>query len=226
MRGESRLTRGQLEATEREFLKKGAWYKADLVVADFGEGPVVVKDFAAKSLPVRLLGRLQVSRELRAYRFLGRIPGIPALVGRVDAHAIAIEKIEGRQLGFMPDMTDDGAAKLAQLRRIMDSMHAVGVVHWDLRARQNVLLTPDGELFVIDFASAMRLKPGSLVHRLFFPLMSWIDETAYLKWKGILEAGPYTDEELAMLRRARFWRRLWLFNRKDGMIPRGGGDEL
>jgi serine/threonine protein kinase len=185
----------------------------------------VVKDFAHKNWWIRLLGRLQISREQRAYRRLGNIPGIPALIGRIDAHAIAIEQIDGGQLGFMPDLTKDGAAKLQQLRRAIDRMHGAGLLHLDLRARENVLLSSQGELFVIDFASAMWLRPGGLAHRCLFPRLKWVDESAYLKWKGILEAGPYTDEEQLFLRRCEFWRAFWIFNRKEREAGRSGKNE-
>ena len=199
--GPSPPTRQQLTAAEREFLKQGKWNKADLTIVDLGEGAVVVKDFANKNWWIRLLGRLQISRERRAYRRLRGIPGIPEFIGRIDAHALVMQMIPGRQLGFMPDLAKGGDAKLSQLRRIIDRMHAAGVVHWDLRARQNVLITDDGELYVIDFASAIWLRPGGLAHRLIFKRLTWVDESAYLKWKGILEAGPYSDEEQAFLRR-------------------------
>ena len=104
-------------------------------------------------------------------------------------------------------------------------MHAAGLVHLDLRARENVLITGEGELVIIDFASAIRLRPGGIAHRFLFPWLTWVDESAYLKWKGILEAGPYTDEEQAFLRRCEFWRAFWIFNRKDPVAREGGKNE-
>jgi hypothetical protein len=207
-------TRAELDAAARQVVKRGEWNKADLTIIDIGGGPMVVKDFAGKNWWTRLLGRLQIAREQRAYRCLGEMPGIPALIGRIDAYAIAIQKIEGRQLGFIPEITRDGAARLGQLRRLIDGMHAAGLVHWDLRARENVLVTGEGQLFVIDFASALWLRPGGLAHRFLFRWLTWVDESAYLKWKGILQAGPYSEEEEAFLRRCEFWRAFWIFNRK------------
>jgi len=218
-------TRAELEAAEREVMKQGEWNKADLVVIDLGAGPIVVKDFAHKNWWTRLLGRLQISREQRAYRHLGDMTGIPALIGRIDAHALAIQKIDGLQLGFIPEITLDGAARLKQLRRLIDHMHAAGLVHLDLRARENVLITGEGELFIIDFASAVWLRPGGLAHRILFRRLNWVDESAYLKWKGILQAGSYTEEEQAFLRRCEFWRAFWVFNRKDPVAREGGKNE-
>jgi hypothetical protein len=207
-------------------LQRGEKNKADLLELDLGEGPVVVKDFAAKAWWVRLLGRLQVWREHRAYRRVGGLPGIPVLVGRIDAHALAIEKIEGRQLGKARDRQEEGTAKLSRLRAILDRIHETGLVHLDLRARENVLVTAEGEIYVVDFASALWLKPESLAHRLLFPWLRRVDESALLKWKILLEAGELTEKERSDLQRHHFWRALWIFNpRGRGRSARGGPDQ-
>jgi hypothetical protein len=200
-----------------EVLQRGEKNKADLLVLDLDDGPMVVKDFAAKAWWVRLLGRIQIWREQRAYRRLGGVPGVPAWIGRIDAYALAIQKVEGRQLGKAADRREDGAEKLARLRRVMDGIHRVGLVHWDLRARENVLITPEDEIYVVDFASAVWLRPGSRAHRLLFPWFQRVDESALLKWKMLLEAGALTDQERSFLARHRLWRSLWIFN------PRGRG---
>jgi hypothetical protein len=213
--GEPRApTRAQLSSANVEVMSPGAWNKADLLVADFGDGPMAVKDFANKNRLVRLLGRLQISRECRAYRRLGSMPGIPGFFGRIDAHAMAIQKIDGRQLGHIRNRRGDGVAQLGQLRAIMDRIHAAGVVHLDMRARDNVVIDPEGQLFVLDFASAVRFRLGGLAHKTIFPILKRIDESAFLKWKRLLDAGPYTDEEEALVNRHEFWRLFWVFNRK------------
>ncbi len=206
-------TRDELSAPATRCLKRGERDKADLLEIDLGHGPLVVKDFFSKSWWVRWLGRVQLARELRAYRILGPLPGLARLVGRVDAYAVAFEKIEGRPLGYDPRRTENGAAKLGQLRAILDRIHAAGVVHWDLRARENVLVDGRGTVYVVDLASAVHLRPGGLAHRLLFERFKLVDESAYLKWKRILEAGPYTADERAFIERYRFWRSLWFHRR-------------
>jgi hypothetical protein len=193
-------------------LEHGTRAKADLLQIDLGAGPMIVKDYSRKRGWQRILGQVVVAREVRAYRRLGELSGVPRLIGRIDALALAVEKVDGKQLGRHPDRSTGGPEKLARLREIIDRIHATGMVHWDLRARENVLVTPSGEIFVLDFASAVCLRPGSLAHRLLFSCFKQIDESAYLKWKRILEAGPFTDRERAMVRRHDFWRALWVFN--------------
>ena len=177
---------------------------------------MVVKDFGDKSWWVRLLGRLQIWTEQRAYRRLDGVDGVPRYFGRVDPYALAIEYIDGRPLGILPDRAHDGADRFERLSRIVADIHARGVVHWDLRARRNVLIRPDGRLFVVDFAGAMTLRPGGFLHRMLFRRFCATDRSALLKWKDILEAGPWTEEERLFVERHRRLRRWWIFNRKGG----------
>jgi hypothetical protein len=205
-------TREDLERADLRYLIRGEKDKADLFLTDLGYGPIVIKDFRAKAWWVRWLGRLQIARETRAYRWLGSLAGLPRLIGRIDSHALALEKVDARTLGYAPDRTRNGAKKLHGLRRIIDRMQERGLVHCDLRARENVLVNDRDEVFVLDLAGALWLRPGGFAHRLLFPRLRLIDESAYLKWKTILDAGPYTPDEEAFLQRHRFWRSLWIFN--------------
>jgi hypothetical protein len=108
----------------------------------------------------------------------------------------------------------DGAATHRELGEIVERMHAAGLVHLDLRGRENVLMGADGRLFVVDLASALWFRPGGWAHRLCFRSLAKLDEAALMKWKHLLGAGPYTERERSFLHRYRFWRALWIFNRK------------
>jgi len=135
-------------------------------------------------------------------------------VGRIDAHALAIERIDGERLAFLAPDPVSAPRRVSELRRILDAIHARGVVHNDLRGRENVLVRRDGSLAVLDFAGSIRLRPGGLAHRLFFSRLTLADEAAFLKWKGIIAPGTYTREDEAFLRKFERWRGLWPFNPK------------
>lgn len=192
----------------------GASAKADVLLVDVGEGPIVVKDFAAKPWWSRMLGRLQVARECRAYARLADVPGIARFIGRIDAQALALEHVSGEQLAFSPLRNTNGAQLVAQLRAIVTGMHAAGVYHQDLRGRENVLIRPDGTLVLVDLAGALCFRPGGTLQRMLGPVLALSDESALLKWKALLAPGSFTAEEERFLRRFRFWRSLWVFNRK------------
>ena len=198
----------------REVLVSGVGAKADVLVVNLAGGSVIVKDFAGRGWWVRRIGRLQIGREVAAYRSLAGVTGVPAFVGRVDPLALAIERIDGERLAFATRRPEDATRHVAELRAILDAIHARGVVHNDLRGRENVLLRRDGGLAVIDFAGSMRLRPGGIAHRLLFRFLAVADEAAFLKWKGMIAPGSYTREDEAFLRRFERWRALWPFNLK------------
>src|SRR5262249_59706542 len=89
----STLTRHVLEASRGEFLHRGAWSKADIYLARANGETVVVKDFAAKSAPIRWLGRLQVGRECRAYEALAGTSGVARRVGWGGAPDPALQHV-------------------------------------------------------------------------------------------------------------------------------------
>jgi hypothetical protein len=209
-------TRAELERAEKRVLKAGRSTKADLTRVELTCGPVVVKDFAAKAAWVRAIGRLQIARECRAYRWLGAQAGIPRFFGRIDAHALAVEWIDGDLLDRSPR---DRPQLYAELEGIVRRLHEQGLVHLDLRGRQNVLRARDGQVYVLDLAGAAWFRPAGLPQRLFGRLLLQADRAALLKWKLLLDAGPLSDAERSFLRRWGFFRALWVFNRKGARLP-------
>ena len=139
---------------------------------------------------------------------------MPRCFGKIDHLALAIERIDGERLAFVKLAPVEGEVYLGQLRAIVDAIHARGVVHNDLRGRENVILGRSGELAVIDFAAALHLTPGGFLHRLLFRRLATTDEAAFLKWKGILAPETYTDADRAFLARFERLRALWPFNPK------------
>ena len=208
------LPRPELEARREEWLVRGRWSKADLWTATLDDGRrVVVKDFSGKPWLGRLLGRFQLRREQRALGALSGLEGVPALVGRLDDDGFAMERVEGTRL---PQCTADARRRaLGEFARILAAAHAAGVVHNDLRGRENVLAAPDGSrVAIIDWGGATFFPPGSWRRWLFLPLARRVDEGGLLKWKEQFAPDLLTEREQAFLRRFRRWRRLWPFNRK------------
>jgi len=195
-------------------LVSGVGAKADVLIVEVEGRTVIVKDFVGRRWWIRRLGRLQIRREAAAYRWLVGVPGVPAFVGRIDPWALAIGRVDGERLAFAALAAGDGPRQVALLRTILDAIHERGVVHNDLRGRENVLLRQDGGLAVVDFAAAIRLRPGGFAHRLLFRRLALADEAAFLKWKGMIAPGTYTPADEDFLRRFERWRLLWPFNLK------------
>lgn len=206
------LSRERIAGGAVRILHRGGRDKADLLLVDLGQGPFVLKDFSAKGTLTRWLGRIQVARESAAYRRLAGVEGVPRFLGRVDPWSLAIEYVEGERL---PDAPIPNAGEiLARLRALLDGLHRRGVVHNDLRSRENLLVDRGGRLFVVDLAGALHLEPGGWAHRMLFPALQAADEAAYLRWKERLAPGTLTSGERAAARRFARVRAFWPFNRK------------
>lgn len=207
-------SRRELEARRTGYIVRGSWTKADLWTTVLPDGrDAVVKDFAAKNGLVRLWGRLQIAREVKFLRLLADLREVPRLFGRLDAVGLVMERLRGEPF-YLRHPGPEWRGDLLALRAALDAIQARGVVHNDLRGRENVWLREGGGIVVIDWAGALRLRPGTLRHRLLFGPLSAIDDSAYLKWKEMLDPESLTDADREQKRRFRRWRRLWPFNRK------------
>jgi len=177
------------------------------------QGRFAVKDYGRKTWIVRAAGALQLAREERAYRALAGLRGVPRFGRRIDRYAIAVEYVEGVRLPKfhkhrpLPHL----AAHLAVL---LEAVHARGVVHNDIRSRDNILVTPAGRLFLIDFSSALKFRQGGWARRVLMPIFQGNERRALLKWKSAIAPGTMTALERASHRRFSALRRLWPFNPK------------
>jgi len=101
----------------------------------------ILKDYASRGAWIRgTWGRMMVRREIRAYRLLRDVPGIPRLIGQIDSLAFALEFVEGRDLSnFKPG--EIPAEFFRSLLALVEAMHRAGVAQGDLHHR-DVLVGP------------------------------------------------------------------------------------
>jgi len=184
-----RPARSELDAAPKEYLTHGAPFKADVMVVDIGDGPMVVKDFAARAWWRRLIGRIEVWHECRAYAYLGAMPFFPAFLGCIDRDALAIEKVEGVALARAADRDQDRERYLAQLRSSMERLGELGFLHLDARSNKNVLLRADGQVVFIDLAGSFWIRPGRFGYRLLRRFIDLYYEANLIKWETLLAPG-------------------------------------
>jgi hypothetical protein len=191
-----RPSRSELDAAPKEYLTRGAPFKADVMVVEFEGGQMVAKDFAPRAWWRRLIGRVEVWHECRAYAYLGAMPFFPAFLGCIDRHALAIEKIEGAALARAPDRDQNRDDYLAQLRSAMERLGELGFLHLDARSNKNVLLRPDGQVIFIDLAGSFWIPPGRFGHRLLRRFIDLYYEANLIKWETLLTPGgdPRDDQ--------------------------------
>lgn len=170
------LTRSEIAKYTRRVIHQGRGYQSTVTLLEFpatsgeAERLAVVKDFATTPPAFRrLIAPLLVGREIRALKHLRSTPGVPEFYGRIDKLAFAMEYIEGTpiatfSLGELP------AEVFPRVQKVIDEIHARGVAHCDLKRRTNLILTPEGEVYLIDFAAAI------IGNRPLHPFSNWLQK--------------------------------------------------
>jgi len=122
---------------------------------------VVLKDFSRCSrLITNLYGRHTLHREARAYELLKGTAGIPGCFGLEGRDCLVIEYIPGRLLGSFK-RGELEAEVFDRLDAIVAQAHESGVAFGDVH-KSNIIITADGDVFLIDFAHAVFARdPGS-----------------------------------------------------------------
>lgn len=147
------LQRKDIAATTVRVLRPGEGSRPDVRLIDHGGQLLVLKDYSQGNTTLKALGILLLWREHGAYRRLEGMEGVPQCHGRLDAYTLATEYVEAYQASEAPEelLTQDF---FDRLRALIDRMHARGIVHGDLKRLDNILVTPDGKPYLIDFSAA------------------------------------------------------------------------
>ncbi len=195
-------------------IRAGGRFKADIKKVCLGAAQAILKDFAGKSWPVRLFGRAQVAREMRALARLRDVPGVPACYGRWGRYGVLIERVDGDRITRWCALHPEGRSAMFQgLDRLVEQIHARGVVHLDLRKRDNILIGADGLPSIIDFnASCCFDSDAGPAARLVFSILRRIDASAVGKWKLKLAPALLRPVEALGHRCVTLLRFLWIFN--------------
>jgi predicted Ser/Thr protein kinase len=169
------LQRSDLERFAKRIIHQGSGYQSTVTLLEFpphlpgGEVEfAVVKDFS-ETPPAfrRFIAPLLVRREVRALQFLRGTPGVPHFFCRIGQLAFAMEYIEGTPIatfskGELPPEV------FPRVQQVIDEIHSRGVAHCDLKRRTNLILTPQGTVYLIDFAAAL------IGNRPFHPVTNWL----------------------------------------------------
>ena len=148
------LTRDNLSQHLLRRLRPGGGTRPALLLLQSHGCQAVVKDYAPSGRLLRsFVGPWLIAREERIYRALQGAPGVPRLISRLDRHALVFEHIPGRSCadyadGELPPEFFD------RLKRVVEGIHARGVVHCDIKNRGNIVVTEDHQPYLVDFASA------------------------------------------------------------------------
>ena len=132
---------------------------------------------------------------------LNGVKGVPQLYSVAGPYAFVMERLQADRLPRRRDGQPQNEF-WGRLRSAVDAMHARGVAHGDLRLK-NVLMSPDGEQpFLIDFATAIRLKTSGLwapLSRFLFEGCARIDRVKLARMRAYYDPESLTAEERLLL---------------------------
>ena len=192
--GDGALTYDELRSHIETVLITGAFAKADVFISHINSDRFVVKDFGNKGFLERnIIGRLLISRETRAYRALVGLEGLPKRFFRISPYALAIEYLEGTDLGRV-DRGEIGPGVIRRFETIVEELHERGWVHLDLQRRSNILVA-GGKVYVVDLASAFRPGGVPLLGRPLTRLLGFFDRLSLIKVKSIYAPEMLTPRE-------------------------------
>jgi len=214
-----------------ETLQPGGRAFAVVRVIEHEGGKAILKDFSRSSLLFQqTFGWFLAGREIRAYRRLKGVAGVPRLIRRTCPHGLLLEYVPGTNCldappdSFSREFFDQVGALLSQVR-------ARGVLHCDVTG--NLVRGIDGKPWLVDFASSVVLPRG------LGPVETWLrnlrrkyDERAVLKVKRRRAPHLLTADEAEQSRAVlplEGWVRVgeWLVKRTIGWLSgRVGPNEL
>ncbi|OPZ09721.1 MAG: serine/threonine protein kinase [candidate division BRC1 bacterium ADurb.BinA292] len=205
--------------------------QADLYELDWEGRPALLKDFSQRPRLVRwLFSRRIAAREVRMLRRLEGLEGTPRLLATAGPEAFVMERLPGERI---PNRKRGGPPAIfwANARALLDQLHARGVAHGDLR-RKNILAGPNGEAYLIDFATAIRRDTpgggrGSWLGGYLFKRCRTIDRNSFARIKAqyapealdaterrwleqmplYLRVGRMLKKRVYRLRKRRYWRK-------------------
>ncbi|MEE4639501.1 MAG: hypothetical protein V2J42_12265 [Wenzhouxiangella sp.] len=156
--------------------------------------------------PLRWLRLQSLRREYRTYRELQGLTGFARCHGLFGHRYLVLDYIEGADFrhAALPDRT----AFFDQLLNVIQAMHGRGIAHGDLKRKDNLRVSTDGQPVILDLGTAIRCKPaGSSLNRRLFEFIRQTDLNAWVKLKyGRYEA--IAPEDQRYLRRSGLERAL------------------
>jgi len=190
-------------------------YQASVELLETSFGNYVIKR-ARGPLLWRRLGERTLRREQEIYDRLIDVPGIPRCLGLLDDKHLVLEHVPGKSYRQHQSVLKNKERFFVRLLTTLQTMHAAGVAHGDLKRKDNLLVGPEEQPFVIDFGLAcLRTKSGKRLNAFLFEWTKQYDYNAWIKHKydrrvddiATEDAGYYRPMKLEKI--ARMIRVVW-----------------
>jgi len=197
------LSRDELYAHAVHSFRHGGGTEPEVVIVAYEGTRAVLKDYGRGSgWFAWLIGPLLIRRETQALERLAGLPGIPALIRRIDARGVLMEYVPAEPW----PRVQPPAQSFDRLHALVAAMHSRGVAHCDMRAPSNILVDKQGQPFIVDFVA--RVMRGSSWNRPWnwvFAKFCQTDRNALAKLKVRNAPELATAQEREMAEHRGFW---------------------
>lgn len=153
------------------------------------------RDHSYFGLPSRILSRIQVKHEKKAYLRLQGTSCTPKWIGEYGYNGFANEYIEGKTL---LDSEKVDPECFDQMQEIIETMHQRGIAYGDLNKADNFLVHTSGKLYIFDFQISW-IQPFFPLNILVYPIFALIKSADFYhlkkhKFKNTLSKEEYREE--------------------------------
>lgn len=163
-----------------------------------GDGLKFVIKSAMGRGAIRKARQATLEREYLAYRRLQGVEGVPACYGMLAKKYLMMDFIDG--VPFREASWQDRDHWFADLLKIIQSFHARGVSHGDLKSKSNLIAGRDGKPYVIDFGTTFVHKDGfHPINNYLFEYSKRLDINAWVKHKYHGRYKDASEEDLELL---------------------------
>ncbi len=191
------MKRKEFESQIIRAIHVGRGFQSSVYELDWNGTRAAVKDFSRLPPLFRFfVAPILVKREVKALKHLNGTPGIPRFLGQIDRLAFATQFIEGRPVSSIhkDELAPEIFAELFDnMARAVAAMHARGVAHGDLKRRSNLIWTPQHEIFIIDFASAIVAR-GAFSQKI-MGAVAEVDDKSLPRLKRFVAPQMMTEED-------------------------------
>lgn len=174
----------------------GAGYQARIYRYRGPAGEFVIKEALGSWLRKRV-SEAAVRREEQIYARLAGVPGVPRCYGLLEGRFLVLQFVPGDSFRRLEHQLEDGERFFSKLLRTLQGMHRAGVAHGDLKRKDNILVGPDEEPFVIDFGVAVVSESG---RGFVFETLKQADINAWIKHKYRGQIKDLREEDAAIYR--------------------------
>lgn len=147
-----------------------------------GDGLKLVIKSAMGRGAIRRARQATLEREYEAYQRMHGVIGVPACYGFLAQRYLVMEFIEGT--AYRDATWEDRDAWFTGLLKILQTFHARGVSHGDLKSKSNLIVGADQKPYVIDFGTTFLYREGfHPVNNRLFEYGKRLDINAWVKHK-------------------------------------------